>query len=417
MSEAKSGLNTPFDQSTHFERKRLHLGVCGSIACYKAADLLRAWTGMGIHVSATLTPGARRFVTPLLFESLGALPVYEDMFSPGQDVFSHLEPGQHAEAMVVAPASADALFRLAHGAASDMLAAQALAFDGPLIIAPAMNPRMWSNPATQANIDILRQRGARVVTPACGGTACGEQGEGRLAPLHDIFLAALRALAPQDMAGKRVMVTLGPTREAWDGVRFWSNPSTGLMGAALAVCAWLRGAEATVVSGPGVRVRLPREIARVDVVSARDMFEAASGLWPNMDMGMFTAAVADFSPQPFGPHKFKKIDAPDGLTVAFTPNPDILRTLAHGRKPGQKVLGFAAETAPDMKALLPLAHAKLQGKKADVLAANRINSTDSGFGTPTNAMAVVDAAGHEEIWPTQSKADVAWELCSWLLRS
>ena len=417
MSEAKSGLNTPFDQSTRFERKRLHLGVCGSIACYKAADLLRAWTGMGIHVSATLTPGARRFVTPLLFESLGALPVYEDMFSPGQDVFSHLEPGQHAEAMVVAPASADALFRLAHGAASDMLAAQALAFAGPLIIAPAMNPRMWSNPATQANIDILRQRGARVVTPACGGTACGEQGEGRLAPLHDIFLAALRALAPQDMAGKRVMVTLGPTREAWDGVRFWSNPSTGLMGAALAVCAWLRGAEATVVCGPGVRVRLPREIARVDVVSARDMFEAASGLWPQMDMGMFTAAVADFSPQPFGPHKFKKIDAPDGLTVTFTPNPDILRTLAHGRKPGQKVLGFAAETAPDMKALLPLAHAKLQGKKADVLAANRINSTDSGFGTPTNAMAVVDAAGHEEIWPTQSKADVAWELCSWLLRS
>lgn len=417
MSDAKSGLNTPVDQSTHFERKRLHLGVCGSVACYRAADLLRAWTGMGIHVSATLTPGARRFVAPLLFESLGANPVYEDMFSPGQDVFSHLEPGQHAHAMVVAPASADALFRLAHGAAGDMLAAQALAFDGPLIIAPAMNPRMWSNPATQANIDLLRQRGARIVTPACGGTACGEQGEGRLAALHDIFLTALRALAPQDMAGKRVMVTLGPTREAWDGVRFWSNPSTGLMGAALAACAWLRGAEVAVVCGPGVRARLPREIARIDVVSARDMFEAAAGLWPDMDMGMFTAAVADFSPQPFGPRKFKKVDAPDGLTVAFTPNPDILRTLSHERKPGQKVLGFAAETAADMQALLPLARAKLQGKKADVLAANRINSTDSGFGSPTNSMAVVDAAGREEIWPTQSKADVAWELCSWLLRS
>ena len=216
MSESKSGLNTPFDQSTRYERKRLHLGVCGSVACYKAADLLRAWTGMGMHVSATLTPGARRFVAPLLFESLGAVPVYEDMFSPGQDVFSHLEPGQHAQALVVAPASADALFRLAHGAASDMLAAQALAFDGPMVIAPAMNPRMWANPATQANIDILRQRGAHIVIPACGGTACGEQGEGRLAPLHDIFLAALRALSPQDMAGRRVMVTLGPTREAWD---------------------------------------------------------------------------------------------------------------------------------------------------------------------------------------------------------
>ena len=240
MSEAKSGLKTPFDKSTRFEHKRLHLGVCGSVACYKAADLLRAWTGMGMHVSATLTPGARRFVTPLLFESLGATPVYEDMFSPGQDVFAHLEPGQHAHALVVAPASADALFRLAHGAAGDMLAAQILAFDGPVVIAPAMNPRMWSNPATQANIDILRQRGARIVTPACGGTACGELGEGRLAPLHDIFLASLHALSPQDMAGKRVMVTLGPTREAWDGVRFWSNPSTGLMGAALGVAAWLR---------------------------------------------------------------------------------------------------------------------------------------------------------------------------------
>ncbi|MTJ91917.1 MAG: bifunctional phosphopantothenoylcysteine decarboxylase/phosphopantothenate--cysteine ligase CoaBC [Desulfovibrio sp.] len=417
MSEAKSGLNTPFDQSTRFERKRLHLGVCGSVACYRAADLLRAWTGMGMHVSATLTPGARRFVTPLLFESLGAAPVYEDMFSPGQDVFSHLEPGQHAQALVVAPASADALFRLAHGAAGDMLAAQALAFDGPMVIAPAMNPRMWNNPATQANIDILRQRGARIVTPACGGTACGEQGEGRLAPLHDIFLASLRALSPQDMAGKRVMVTLGPTREAWDGVRFWSNPSTGLMGAALGVAAWLRGAEVAVVCGPGVRTRLPREITRVDVVSARDMFEAASDLWPGMDMGMFTAAVADFSPKPFGARKFKKADAPDGLTVSFTPNPDILHTLSHGRKPGQKVLGFAAETAADMQALLPLAHAKRQRKNADVLAANRVNTTDSGFGAATNSMAVVDATGHEEIWPNQSKADVAWELCSWLLRS
>lgn len=417
MSDSKSGLNTPFDQSTRYERKRLHLGVCGSVACYKAADLLRAWTGMGMHVSATLTPGARRFVAPLLFESLGAAPVYEDMFSAGQDVFSHLEPGQHAQAMVVAPASADALFRLAHGAAGDMLAAQALAFDGPLVVAPAMNPRMWANPATQANIDILRQFGARIVVPACGGTACGEQGEGRLAPLHDIFLTALRALSPQDMAGKRVMVTLGPTREAWDGVRFWSNPSSGLMGAALAVAAWLRGAEVTVVCGPGIRTRLPREIARHDVVSARDMFQAAADLWPGMDMGMFTAAVADFSPQPFGPRKFKKADAPDGLTVAFTPNPDILRTLSEGRKSGQKVLGFAAETAADMQALLPLAHAKLKGKKADVLAANRVNSTDSGFGAVTNSMAVVDAAGHEEIWPNQSKADVAWELCSWLLRS
>ena len=152
MSPAPAvSLATPFDQSRRFAHKRLHLGVCGSVACYRATDLLRAWLRLGIHVSATLTDGARRFVTPLLFEALGAMPVYGGMFEAGQDIFSHLEPGQRAEALVVAPASADALARLAHGAASDMLAAQALAFDGPLVLAPAMNPRMWSHPATRAN--------------------------------------------------------------------------------------------------------------------------------------------------------------------------------------------------------------------------------------------------------------------------
>ena len=416
MSDQKSGLKTPFDHSTRFAQKRLHLGVCGSVACYRAADLLRAWRGMGMHVSVTLTPGARRFVTPMLFESLGAAPVYEDMFTQGQEIFAHLEPGQHAQAMVVAPASADALFRLAHGAAGDMLAAQALAFDGPLVIAPAMNPRMWAHAATKANVALLRERGAHMVAPACGGTACGDEGQGRLAPLHDIFLAALKALSPQDMAGRRVMVTLGPTREGWDSVRFWSNPSSGLMGAALAVCAWLRGAEVTAVCGPGVRARMPQGIVRRDVVSARDMFDVAAALWPQMDVGIFTAAVADFSPKPLGGRKFKKAEAPQGFSLDFLPNPDILQTLAEQRTPGQKILAFAAETAPDMSALLPLAHSKITRKKADLLAANRVNSTDSGFASPTNSMAVVDANGREEIWPTQSKADVAWELCSWLLR-
>lgn len=410
---------TPFGQSTHFANSRLHLGVCGSVACCKAPELLRAWRALGIHVSATLTSGAQRFVTPLLFESLGAAPVYADMFAPGQEVFAHLEPGQHAQALVLAPASADALSRLAAGAASDLLSAQALAFDGPLILAPAMNPRMWAHPATRANTALLRERGARLVAPACGGTACGDQGEGRLAELPEIFLAVLQALAPQDMAGKKVLVTLGPTREAWDGVRFWSNPSSGLMGAALAICAWLRGAEVTAVCGPGGASLLPQGVHRCEVCSARDMFEAARDLWPGMNMGMFAAAVADFSPIPLGARKFKKSEAPEGFSIAFTPNPDILQTLAAARRNGpdaQKILGFAAECAPGVEALLPLARAKLARKKADLLAANQINAPGCGFCSPTNSMAVVDAHGREEIWPSQSKADVAWELCSWLLR-
>lgn len=419
MSCPAASLAAPFDHSTHFAGKRLHLGVCGSVACYRATDLLRAWLAMGIHVSVTLTGGARRFVAPLLFESLGALPVYGGMFEQGQDIFAHLEPGQRAQAMIVAPASADALARLAHGAASDMLAAQALAFDGPLVLAPAMNPRMWNHPATQANVELLERRGAFFVGPDCGGTACGDQGRGRLAALPEIFLTALRALAPQDMAGLKVMVTLGPTREAWDGVRFWSNPSSGLMGAALAVCAWLRGADVAAVCGPGVTAFLPRGVRRFDVTGAREMYEVAQSLWPDMDMGMFTAAVADFSPDaPEGGcgHKFKKSEAPEGFSLHFSPNPDILQSLAAARRPGQKVLGFAAETTADMDALLPLARAKLARKRADLLAANRVNAPDSGFGAPTNSMAVVDTHGREEIWPSQSKADVAWELCSWLLR-
>ncbi len=392
---------SPFHNSRRFAGKRLHLGVCGSIACYKALDLLRALHALDIHVSVTLTDGARRFVTPLLFEALGAMPVYGRMFE-GDEVFDHLEPGQRAQAMLVAPASADALSRLAAGAASDMLSAQALAFDGPLVVAPAMNPRMWRHPATQDNVATLRRRGARVVVPGCGGTACGDTGQGRLAPVEDLFLAALRALSPQDMAGQRVMLTMGPTREKWDGVRYWTNPSSGTMGAALATSAWLRGAEVTAVCGPGCP-DLPAGVERIGVGSAREMFEAASDCWPRMDMGLFCAAVADFSPEPLGPQKFKKEGRQDGFSIRFTANPDILRTLSHQRREGQKVLGFAAETTPDMDSLLELARGKRARKDADLLAGNRVNSGDSGFGAATNSMAVVDRTGMKRSGPTRAR--------------
>lgn len=411
-----SAPGTPVDQCTRFARRRLHLGVCGSVACYRAADLVRGWRAMGIHVSVTLTPGARQFVTPVLFEALGANPVYGDLFAPGQDVFAHLEPGQHAQAMVLAPASADALRRLAQGGAGDMLSAQALAFDGPLVLAPAMNPRMWAHPATQASVALLRERGAALVEPAAGGTACGDEGRGRLAPLRDIALAALRALAPQDMGGRRVLVTLGPTREPWDGVRYWSNPSSGRMGAALATCAWLRGASVTALCGPGVALPLPDAVTRVETGTARQMFEAARDLWPGMDMGMFTAAVADFAPEAHGPEKFKKRDAPGGFSLRFAPNPDILATLAASRAAGQTILAFAAETATEAGELLSLARAKLRAKGADVLAANSVSGAAGAFGATQSVLAVADARGREEVWPLQSKADAAWDLCSWLLR-
>lgn len=411
--------DTPFAQSGKFVGRRLHLGVSGSVACYKVLELLRAWRGLEMPVSATLTKGAREFVTPLLFASLGAEPVYGEMFAPGEDVFAHLAPGQNAEAMLIAPASAGMISRLATGAASDMLSAQALAFAGPLVLAPAMNPRMWAHAATQENVERLRARGVRLVGPDAGEAACGDQGAGRLAELPEIFFAALRALAPQDMAGLRVMATLGPTREAWDGVRYWSNPSSGRMGAALVACAWLRGAEVTAICGPGVRSRLPRSVIRKDVATAEEMFAAARDVWPDMDMGFFSAAVADFAPErpaDGGQSKFKKATSADGISIRFKPNPDILKSLAQARKPGQRILGFAAEIVPDMADLLPLARLKLQSKGADVVAANQVNAAHGAFGAALASMAVVDRSGHEEIWDARNKADIAWDLCSWLLQ-
>lgn len=413
-------MNEAHCRFSHTQGKRVHLGVCGSVAAFRSPDLLRWWRKAQMGVSVTLTAAARRFIAPLTFEALGAAPVYGDMFT-NDGPFGHLEPGQTAQVMVIAPASASLLARLAQGDACDMLSCQALAFDGPLVIAPAMNPRMWHNPATQANVEVLRARGARLVAPAVGSTACGDEGQGRLADLRDIWMESLRALSPQDMQGMRVMVTLGPTREQWDAVRFWSNPSTGTMGAALAVAAWMRGARVEAVCGPCVSGLpwLPQDIAVHPVTSAAQMLDAAQALWPEMNAGIFTAAVADFSPEPFEGgtgRKFKKGDHAQGFSLNFQPTTDILKTLAGRRTPEQKVMGFAAETAHDMAALAAAVRGKLQSKGADIIAGNPIGEPGSGFAAPTNTMLVIDRSGHEEQWPSLSKADVAWRLCSWLMR-
>jgi phosphopantothenoylcysteine decarboxylase/phosphopantothenate--cysteine ligase len=390
---------------------RLHLGVCGSAAAFRALDLLRCWQACGISVSVTLTPSARRFVTPLSFEALGAAPVYGDMFDAHSGPYAHLETGQNARAMVIAPTTASTLARLAHGLADEMLACQALAHQGPLVLAPAMNPRMWSHPATQASVALLTERGARFVMPESGTVACGETGQGRLADVREIYLAGLKALFPQDMAGIRVMLTLGPTREQWDAARFWSNFSSGVMGASLAVAAWLRGADVDAVCGPGCPW-LPSGIRRHDIVGAGQMFDLARALWPSAHCGIFTAAVADFSPEPFGPEKFKKTGAAKGFSVKFTPNPDILRSLAASRRSDQKLVGFAAETVEDLGAAVAR---KLRDKGADIVVGNRIGQEGAGFGSPTNAVHLADARGREEEWPLMLKTEIAWRIYSWLL--
>ncbi|MDR2161321.1 MAG: bifunctional phosphopantothenoylcysteine decarboxylase/phosphopantothenate--cysteine ligase CoaBC [Desulfovibrio sp.] len=403
-------MEPPFALSVWAGRK-VHLGVCGSVAAYKALELTRLFQKAGLEVSVALTAAARHFVTPLSFSGLEVKEVFTGMFvEEGRDPFAHLRPGKEADAFVVAPASATTLSRLAAGLADDMLAAQALAFPRPLVLAPAMNPRMWDNAATQANVLLLRERGHRFVFPVAGRVACGEEGLGKLADLEEIFWAACRALCPQDLAGKTLLVTLGPTREVWDGVRCWTNLSTGRMGAAVVGAAFLRGARVLALAGPGVPP-LPAEVERVDVVSAGEMFSRAQDLWPRADVGVFAAAVSDFAPLPRGEGKFKKDGASRNLSIAFSPNQDILASLSGRRRPGQKIVGFAAETSD----LEEQATEKLRRKNMDMVVGNLVGGEDAGFALDKNTVFVRDALGRAESWPTLAKTDVAWRLLDWLV--
>lgn len=385
--------------------RRAHLGVCGSVAAYKALDILRGLLKCNASASVTLTASAQRFVTPLSFEALGAAPVYSGMYPVGLETFGHLEPAQNADALLIAPASANTLAKLACGLADDMLSCQALAFSGPIVLAPAMNQRMWQAQATRENWDRLMSRGCIGVVPGCGAMACGEEGQGRLAEPVEILMAVLRAMTARDMAGKRVLVNLGPTHEPWDAVRFLSNASSGAMGGAMAVAAWLRGAEVTAVTGP-VSLWLPAAITRVPVRTAQEMFEACTALWPEMDMACLTAAVADYRPKPHGEAKFKKAAAEHGLSMELIPNPDILKTLGQSKRPDQKLIGFAAESH-DLEAH---AKTKLAAKNLDLIAANLIVGEDGAFGSPVNAVTVLARDGRSETWPRLPKPEVAWRI-------
>lgn len=390
--------------------ERIHLGVSGSIAAFKSLELLRMFGELELITSVTLTEAATRFITPLSFESLGASHVYSGMWSGSDSAFGHLEPSQEARCLLVAPATANIMAKMANGLADDLLSTQALAFNGPKLIAPAMNPKLWEAPATQRNLQRLRDDGCVIIDPESGSMACGDTGKGRFPNHADIVAAALKALTHQDMAGVRVLVTLGPTREFFDPARYWSNPSTGLMGGALAVAAWLRGASVTVVEGP-VSLWLPASIQRIRVQTAQQMFEACMGIWETQDIGLMTAAVSDFSPVPFGNEKFKKRTMSDAdITIPFKTNPDILKTLGTRKTGHQKLLGFCAETTD----LAGYASFKLKEKNCDIIVANSIAMPGSGFGSRTNQVLVLDSQGRSEQWPMLKKTEVAWRLLEWM---
>lgn len=389
-----------------FLGKRVHVGVSGSVAAYKAIDLVRGLLDCNVGVSATITSSAAKFVTPLCFQALGADPTYGDMFTDGDDPYAHLNPGRATDLLAIVPATANILAKIANGIADEMLSCQVLAHPGPLLVAPAMNPVMWEAAATKDNMERLRKRGVEIVLPCTGRVACGEEGNGRLAPVGAILGHVCRMLSPQDLSKRKILVTLGPTREKFDAVRFWSNPSTGRMGAALATAAWLRGAEVTVVAGP-CAFELPKGIRRINVSSALEMHTACNDLWPEMHIACCTAAVADFRPIPFGDSKMKK-DAvgSDGLHVAFEQNPDILAGLGASKRADQRLIGFAAETDE----LRTNAQGKLARKNLDMIIANPVNVPGSGFGEPTNRVLLCDHRGAFEEWPELDKTEVAWRI-------
>ena len=385
------------------------LGVTGCIGACKAPEVVRLLRREGVGVTVIMTRSAGWFVTEGTLATLSGRPVYSDLFAPRQvDVIEHIDLARRADLLLIAPATAHTIARLALGMADDFLSTCALAWRGPLLVAPAMNTAMLEHPAVRENLGRLRARGVEILGPAAGELACGEVGEGRLVEPGDLVAAVLahrRQALPRLLAGRTILVTSGPTREPIDAVRFISSPSSGRMGHALARAAQRAGARVVLVSGP-TSLPDPEGVETVRVSSARDMEAAVRAHAPEADVVFMAAAVGDFECREPAAGKIRKSGR--GLAVQLEPTPDILAGLGEGRRPGTGPLlvGFAAETGDPV----PAARAKLLAKSLDVIVANRIDEPGSGFAGDTNRVSVLTRDGEMEIWPLQSKDEVATRL-------
>ncbi len=381
-------------------RKQLVLGVTGSIAAYKAVVLLRTLVQEGAEVSVVMTESATRFVTPLTFEILSGRAVTTDLFAENQGM-RHLTLADQADAIVIAPATANILGRLALGLADDVLSTMALAATCPLIVVPAMDGEMWNHPAVQGHVATLRARGVTLLQPEVGRLASGKIGMGRL-PDETTILSAIEArlYSRQDWAGQRVLVSAGPTQEAIDPVRYISNRSSGKMGYAVAEAARQRGGDVVLVSGP-TALRAPAGIEYVPVTTAEEMAKAVISRFAWSTVAIMAAAVADFRPARPSRHKLKKTGS-TWQTMDFEPTEDILETLAKQRA-NQVVVGFAAET----EAVLVHAQEKLVRKGLDMIVANDVAAEGCGFGSDTNAAILVDRTSRVTRFEAMPKRELA----------
>ncbi|WP_417686123.1 bifunctional phosphopantothenoylcysteine decarboxylase/phosphopantothenate--cysteine ligase CoaBC [Pseudidiomarina gelatinasegens] len=361
--------------------RRIVLGITGGIAAYKMPDLVRRLKDYGADVRCVITQGGQAFITPLTLQAVSGNPVHHDLLDPAAEAaMGHIELAKWADFVLIAPASANTIAQLAHGHAPDLLTTLCLATAAPVAVAPAMNQQMWAHPAVQANCALLQSRGVTVITPASGAQACGDVGAGRLPEPLELREAVTKLLTAtsNELAGKHLVITAGPTREAIDPVRYLSNHSSGRMGFALATAAQRMGAHVTLVAGP-CQLPTPAGVTRIDVVSAEQMNTAVMGVIAEADIFIGCAAVADYRPTHVADNKIKKDN--DAMHIALVKNPDILANVAALAK-APFTIGFAAETND----VAHYAQDKLQRKKLNMIAANDVSDTNIGFNSEDNAM-------------------------------
>ena len=379
--------------------KAIVVGVSGGIAAYKAAELVRLLTSTGARVRVLMTRNALEFITPLTLQTLSMNPVATDTFSLTQESeIGHIRLADTADAIVIAPATADVIAKAAHGLADDLLTTVLLAARCPIAFAPAMNVHMYEHPAVVENLAKLRTRGFTIVEPAAGALACGYEGKGRLPEPAFIVEELTRMLSRNDLTSERILVTAGPTQEAIDPVRFVSNRSTGKMGFAIARAAWRRAAAVRLVAGPSA-LPTPYGVERIDTVSAAELLAATASNFPWCSALVMAAAVADFRPAKAAPHKLKK--NPQGMMLELTAIGDELPRLAM-QKGNRIVIGFAAET----EHLEANAADKLERKQLDFIVANDVSRPDAGFAVDTNIVTIVAADGDQQTTAKLSKEEV-----------
>ena len=381
--------------------KRILLGVTGGIAAYKSAELIRRLRDLGVEIQVVMTAAAQEFITPLTLQALSGNPVHTDLLDPKAEAgMGHIQLARWADLVLIAPATADFLGRLAQGLANDLLSSICLATRAPMALAPAMNQGMWHNQATQDNLNVLKERGLLILGPDAGSQACGEVGLGRMLDVPDLIIELSACFMTGSLSGKKVVITAGPTREALDPVRYLSNHSSGKMGYALAQAAVEAGANVTLISGP-TNLICPDRVNRVSVTSALEMLAASKTALDSCDIFIAAAAVADYRPVQMATDKIKKGES-DQLQLSLIKNPDIVATIAQSPKRPTFVMGFAAETQD----LLQHAKDKLERKHLDMIAANNVSSPEIGFNSDDNQISLI-TKGQVQDLPRASKMALA----------